>query len=495
MVKWLNRLKLKEIYFKFFIGIIILFGILLRLKGLLINPSMWHDECALAWNIKTKTYLGLFGHLRFLQMAPPLFLISTKFLVNLLHVQNTVGICDLVMRLIPFFCGCLSIGIFYLISRECFQSKKALILALFLFVVNKVLIDYSYEFKPYESDVMSILLLILVFIKLNLHRINFKKLLLYSFGLALGIWFSFVSIFFIAAGFLNLILKRENLKKIFIFILPIVISICFYLKFYILGIYHDTGKGMLDFWSNAFILPDFSNFLYLLTENVRYFFFPVKSILFIFILSFYGIFIYIKEKKYDFINVILFAFIFLTIASVLHLYPFSKRLVLFLIPIFILLLIKPFDLINFKEKTKSFLIIFFLFFIFVPQVQFVVNNLMKPINKGDFSREMMSYMVQNLKENDLIFVNTASRADYEFYSSFYKIKNKVIYDSFGNTPGEAYLRFLNNLQEGTYWIFMPYDYSPQKNIINYVKKWVLVNTRVMNIKEATQSVLMYVHLD
>lgn len=485
----------KKYWYSVLICSIILLGILLRLKGLLINPSMWHDECALAWSVKFKTYMGLFGDLRFGQVAPPLFMVAAKFVVNLFNAQNTLGMCDLAMRVVPFFCGCLAIGVFYLISKELFQTKKAVILSLFFFAVNNVLIQYSFEFKQYESDMFFVLLLILFFIKLNLQNINYKKLVFASLGIALTVWFSFVSVFFIAAGFINLVVKRKNFKKIFWLYLPIFISILLYLKFYILGTYHDNGKGMIGFWGNEFILPNFSNFLYLFVENIRYFFFPVKFILFILILSFYGIFIYLKEKKYDFVNVISLAFIFLIVASILHIYPFAKRLILFLVPIFILLITKPFDKISFNNKIKSFFVLIMLFFILLPQAQYMIINLTKNINKGEFPREMMDYMAKNLKPDDKIFLNKASNTEFYYYASFYNIKNEITQERLDNIPDKKYLQLLNNLPKGNYWFFMPYDYSPNRVIIDFIKDWTKLNAKIIFITEATQSVLMYVRIN
>lgn len=487
----------KPCAYSFALFIIFFTGILLRLKGLLINPSMWHDECALAWNIKFKTYLELFGNLRFLQMAPPLFLVATKYLVNIFSVQNTLAVCDFVMRLIPFVCSVISIFIFYLISKNLFKTKKAVLLSLLFFVINKVLIDYSFEFKPYSSDMLCILLLVLFFIKVDISTMDYKKASKFSLGFCVMPWFSFVSLFFMGAGFITLFWgkKFSDYKKALILILPVSVSFLLYLKLYVLTVYSGNAKGLADFWANQFILPDFSNFLYLLVENARYFFFPVKSILFVFTLSIFGYFLYLKEKKYDFIRIISFAFLFLVLASVLHFYPFSKRLVIFLIPVFILLFVKPLDVLDFGKKIRFGLVIFLTSLILIPQLQYTFGNLFVKANKGEFSREMISYMVPHLKKDDVIFVNNASRAQNCYYSSFFDIKNKVIYENLGNIPDYRYEKLLKDLPRGNYWLFLPYDYSPDSPVIEYVKNWALKNTKVNYLNQATQSVLMYVSIN
>lgn len=471
---------------------IFLLGVVLRLKGYLTNPSMWHDECALAWNIKMKTYSDFFCKLRFLQVAPPFFMVATKLLVNLLNVGNLVDKCDMVMRLIPLICGIFSIGVFYFLSKELLSTKKSIALALLLFAFNSVLIDYSYEFKPYSLDVFLTILLILFFLKINITKTSYKKLLFSSIGIAFTIWFSLVSSFVILAGGTNLLFKKEKFKKLSVLFFPILISFIIYFKYYIIGTYQNAGMGMVGFWNDKFILPDFSNFLYLFVENIRYFFFPVKYALFIFICILGGIFIYFKEKKYDFLRISSFIFIFLIIASILRVYPFSTRLIIFLIPIFILLIVKLIDKINWSKKVESVLILTLFLFLIVPQFQLALNKLTQNQNKGEFPREMTAYIVKNYHTNDKIFVNNASRAEYCYYSTFYNIKNEVIFDNLGNNPDKKYSTFLNTLPKGNYWMFLPHDYSPQNIMIKYIKNWAQTNTKILYANEASQSLLLYV---
>ena len=481
----------KKYWYQLLIVIIIAFGAFLRLKGFVANPSLWHDECALGWNIKFKSYIELFGHLRFLQVAPPLFMVATKFLINLFNASNNPNLFDFITKIIPFTCGTLSIFVFYQICKSVFTTKKTIALALFLFAINATLINYSFEFKQYGSDMFCILLVILFFIKLNLSKINYKNLILASAGFSLLIWFSFTTVFFIGAGFINLLLKRKNIKKILILFLPIFISILLYLKFYLLGTYHDNSKGMLGFWANEFVLPNLSNLLYLLVENIKYFFHPAKCVLFFIVLMIGGIFIFFKEKKYEFINIILLAFLFLIIASTMHFYPFAKRLILFLIPIFILLLTKPLDRVNFSNRIKSFFVLLMLICILLPQLFATFHYLkIKRLNKGEFPREMMEYMIHNLKPTDIIFVNKASNIDYYYYSSFYSFKNQAIIERMTDKPDKEYLDFLNSLPKGNYWFFLPYDSSRLK-VIGYLKNWTKENTKIIYKNEASQSVLIY----
>ena len=76
-----------------------------------------------------------------------------------------------------------------------------------------------------------------------------------------------------------------------------------YFKLYITNTYGQNGVGMASFWSEEFIKSDFSNFLTLLVENLKYFFSPAKMILFALILIIWGLIVLIKEKRYSFVRI------------------------------------------------------------------------------------------------------------------------------------------------------------------------------------------------
>ena len=99
------------------LALIFILGIYLRTRVYLTNQSFWHDECALAWNIVNRDYLGLFQPLRFLQVAPSMFLIYTKILVKYF------GTSELIFRIVPFVSSILAMFIFYFLSKTLFTKK------------------------------------------------------------------------------------------------------------------------------------------------------------------------------------------------------------------------------------------------------------------------------------------------------------------------------------------------------------------------------------
>lgn len=73
--------------------IIIILGIIIRTKLLILNPSYWLDTYALALNINN-SYLEFFKPLSNFQVAPPFFLLVSKFLYNFVSFNENIEIRD-----------------------------------------------------------------------------------------------------------------------------------------------------------------------------------------------------------------------------------------------------------------------------------------------------------------------------------------------------------------------------------------------------------------
>lgn len=475
---------LKKHGYSILLGLIILLGVLLRLKGLLINPSMWHDECALGWNIKFKGYSDYFGLLRFMQMAPPFFMVMIKLFTKIF------GISDMSLRILPFLIGSISIFAFYLLAGRLIKSKSVALWAVFFFAINQQLINYSYEFKPYSSDILFTIICLLFFINLNIEKLNLKKTCLYGILLSIIPWFSFASAFIILGGMINLFLKniKSNLKKKIVLFMPLIISSLIYLKIYLINNY--TKTGMVAYWHgrNAFLTVNPLFFFSTLIENIKLFFLPMPYIFLFLILFIWGVIIFCREKS-AFINTSLISFLLLIIASLLHFYPFAYRLILFLVPMFLLIAIKPLDSILFGKKIKLFAVLILVFFTFYPQIS-QINYYIKMqqiIKEREDAREMVYFMSDSLKKDDIIFVNNESDTEFNYYSSFSNIKNRVIQEPYISNHFDT----LNSLKKGRYcWFYII------SNNINPIFNWLETNTRIITLfhNESLVDYLIYAYL-
>lgn len=478
---------LKKYFYYEVLGLILLLGLIFRLKGYLANPSMWLDESALGWNILNKDYFMLFHKLRFLQLAPPLFLVFTKFLVFITGSANHVFRCDMVLRTIPFLCGTASMWLFYLVAKRIINSKWVVLAGVFLMATNPVLINYSYEFKPYSVDVFCTLLAIYIFLKIDFKTICLRKIFKYGIILSILPWFSFASSFVIFAGILTLSFKKENPALFSSLLMPIFLSALAYLNIFIAGAYADNSAGMINYWNNQFVKSDFSNIVQLHNENLHYFFINVPHLSFeiVTMIAIIGLFLLLKDNKFLYVFLSMLTLSSVVVASMLQYYPFSRRMVLFLIPIFIIYLIKIADI---KKPVWGWI---FISFILIPHIFFAWNFVqLKGLNKGDFARSMIDRMAKDITPNEKIILNGASNADFYYYNSFYGLKNDVIYLKPETENPLEIQKMLNTLQKGSYWLFMPYDYDMRHINIDNIVAWAYVNSKIRFEARAIQSTLI-----
>ena len=477
---------IKKYLYNFLIGLIIFFGIYLRFKGYWANPSFWHDECGLAWNIKFKNYYELFGILRFLQVAPPFFLVLTKFLTQIF------GYSEKVFRFIPFLAGCLSIPAFYLLSKKALNNKISVVFAVFFFAVNERVINYSVEFKPYILDVFLVIICLLFFINIDIEKLNKKLSCLYGVLLSIIPWFSFISVFFLAGGFLNICLthiKKNWIKKTFL-IFPAFISGLLYLKFYILTNYN--GTKMVSDWDRFFFALNPKISFNLFIESIKFLFLTANFYLYLILILFiWGVMVYFQEKSVYF-KVTAFSLLFFIISSILHIYPFSGRVILFLIPVYLLFIIKPLDKISLNKKLLSFLLISLAVISFIPQIKWVkyFTQAEKTITKEEAPREVMKILNKDIKKEDIIFISRYTNIEFiYYYPNFYNIKNQVIYEK----DKDNRIQLLNYIKKNSNcWFYFLLEDKRTDSLL----KWLDENAKIITVINfnGLRDYLIYTHI-
>lgn len=451
--------KRKKYLYYFCIFLIAALGVFIRLNVLRHNFSLWHDECALAYNIKFRSFLGLFAPLDFNQMAPPFFTLATKVMTKIL------GLSEYAFRIIPFLFGCATLPAFYALSKKILDKKFSIVVAFALFALNTNLIKYSCEFKPYILDVFFAIVCVIFFLNIDLAKISRKKTLVYGLLLALLPWFSLPSVFVIAAGLIILLVttfKNKDKTLLFpiaYFLLPLLVSLLIYLKLFILNNYSHSNY-LVSFWDIAFLNKSANSILYVLLITLDYLFQPVNFIFFAALFLVFGFVVMFKHNK-KFAQISVLTIILLLTASHFNIYPFASRLTLFIFPILLLTLTKPLDFISFDKKTASALLILFYliaFYRYPARIASFFNT--KAFDRKEYPREMTALIMEKIKPSDIIYVNNSSDADFAYYSSFYKLKNKIIQEKIPeNITKEEYFKQLNALPKGHYWIFAPIDFT------------------------------------
>lgn len=489
---------MKKTIFYILLFLIFCLGFVLRLKCYILNPSLWQDESLLALNIKHKSYLQMFGVLDSVQVAPPFFMIFTKMFVQLF------GWSERVFRFIPFISGILSLIGFYFLSKKVLKTEFAILVSLLLCSININLIMYSNEFKPYELDVFFTILSLLFFVNLNLEEISVKKSFLFGMLISLIPWISFAPSFVILSGFILLLIKDKKrfFQKKIALILPFFISGLMFL-FYASTNY--ASSGIVSWWS-AYrgFAHDIMHLFYLIVHMLLYLFhflydkiyfhnviFVFSTLLFVIILFIWGIILLSREKS-DYIKLVSLTYILLIILSALSLYPMYGRLILFLIPINLLLVTKPLDLISVQDKVKSIFVVSVAIIAFLPQsiaLGYFKNN--ENLTKREYNREMMYYMAKRIKPTDTVFVDSAVDSQYLYYNQVFNIKNNVISNSLENLNLGS-KNIIAKFKKGYYWLYLSSDSIPKQTLNN------LVTTKKIAILysfEKQRSKLLYIRVN
>jgi hypothetical protein len=233
---------------------LIALGIFIRLEVYARDRRFGLDEKSLWGNIERMPVLDFSQPLRGDQLAPLGFLIALRALVWALGATQFVG------RSISLASGIATLFLFCGLARRILPRPAALI-ALTLFVCSEDLIYYSSEMKPYSLDVAVGLALTLAAIDAQGKPMSPRRAAGMAVGALVAPWFSFPSVFIVAAGGLVLILTRILARDFRAAVLWAAIGVAWLLSF--LAAYAVSLRllspttSMYYFWDFAFlpILP------------------------------------------------------------------------------------------------------------------------------------------------------------------------------------------------------------------------------------------------
>ncbi len=132
-------------------------GIGLRLAEYALDRSLWLDEAFLALNITDRNFSDLVGTLDFNQAAPVGYLLLEK------SIASVFGDSEYALRAVAVVSAVASVPLFWVCARRALAPWAAA-LALGLFGLSGGLLLHAAEVKPYSSDVLvSVVLLLLAF--------------------------------------------------------------------------------------------------------------------------------------------------------------------------------------------------------------------------------------------------------------------------------------------------------------------------------------------
>lgn len=352
----IKSISTKNILFLVSFAIILFFGIISRTLAWLNGSPFFYDEASLILNIMQKPTAELFLPLYEGQCCPPLFLISSEIFYKIF------GPNEIALRFLPWLFSISSIFLFGFLSLKIFKNRLCILASNALFATSEYIILYTMFFKHYMSDVFFSILIITLAILLKDKNFSKKEILVLSGISIVFMLCSYTATFVINAIFITYLIKgiqvakRDTkpistvLKNSLLYILPIGIFEIIYFRSNCLGAISDPF--VQEYWSSMFGTMFPQNFTQV--KNFFIFFGSTTMNVYVAMVLFFGSTIILFKKDKFLCGIIFLPYVLGMIAGLLHLYPFfAERISMYLIPLFIIAILKPLDLINLKSKTLT----------------------------------------------------------------------------------------------------------------------------------------------
>lgn len=322
------------------LGIVLATGAVLRLREYLFNRSLWTDEAGLSLNIVELGYRGLFGRLEHDQGAPPGFLVVEK------AVSEVLGSGELALRLVPLLCGVAAVWLVYAAGRRLVGERSAL-LAAGLLAVMEPAIRYSVEVKQYSTDVAITLLLLGLAGVLVDESEDARRYVALALAGAAAIWLSHAAMMVTAGVGIVLMARAVHSRSAGAMRGLVMTAVVWMLSFaglYTLSLSHLIANDYLhDFWIGAYApLPPTS------PADLRWYHTALLSLLQNAVGPYgggLGLFaalvgtvalLAVQATRWKWALTVS-PIVVCLILSGFELYPFSDRMVLFLLPLVLLL--------------------------------------------------------------------------------------------------------------------------------------------------------------
>jgi hypothetical protein len=253
---------------------------------------------------------------------------------------------------------------------------------------------------------------------------------------AVAIWFSHPALFIFTAGGVVLLIEVIHHKKwstLVFFCCGAIIAVISFGANYMLSLAPLTRTTVLvDTWYKSFApfpiasLQDAYWYLYVF---LRMFVFPVGLShyeLLLGVIAFACGIISLHRGNQNISIMFMLSILITLFASALHLYPFEGRLLLFLTPTIVLLIAQGVASIQSKLSTSSPLIsTIFIVLLLAHPVMRAGYHVVKPRAPEEL-RTVLTYVDENYRDGDVIYVYYASLNAYRYYAYRYEFSHEYV---------------------------------------------------------------------
>jgi hypothetical protein len=343
--------------------VVVGFGVFLRIVVYLFNRPYWMDEASLLGNLVETSVFDFSGPLHGDQLAP------IGFMVVMRMILNPLGGSGYVTRFVPLVCG---IACLWLARKLAFRwlSAPAAMAALVMFALSDDLIYYSSEAKPYSSDLLYGMVILLVSSDLLEQPGCWRRIAIVGVLAVAAPWFSFPSVFMIAGCGVVLIAVRASERNwrdvVWLSMIALAWAASFVVSYQASRALLHPATTMYVFWNFAFvpfpirsradlittggiILEVFVNPLYLVPWSL-----PVYMVVFPVVLWLLGAFS-LGRRHPEFFLCLVLPIMLAFCAAAGRKYPFHGRLLIELVPAFYLVIAEGADWLRVRLGRPVFL--------------------------------------------------------------------------------------------------------------------------------------------
>ena len=331
--------------------ILLVLGVIFRLRQYLHNRSLWMDECLIALNLMHRTAFQLLKPLDYHQAAPFGFLLLEKLAASFL------GPSEMPLRLVALIAGIASLFLMATLCRR-LLSPAGTAIAVGIFVFSEPLNYYSSEVKQYSLDVAVVLCLMLVADAAWEDRCGALKAGATVLAGCVAVWFSQPATFVVAGigvTWLWVSIRRRDRTGVVEAILFGVATAASFFVLYLLSFRYLLHDDFLtSYWKDGF-MPTPSpvkSILWCIDSWIEFTSYPL-GVTFAGITTVAALFgayeLYRTNRKT--LSLMLMPILFALLACGLHRYPLQGRLLLFAVPPAVVLIAH--GLANLESQTRS----------------------------------------------------------------------------------------------------------------------------------------------
>lgn len=390
-------------------------GCALRALRWIDNPGLWLDESFLAINLLDKSFADILGPLRFLQAAPPAYLLAAK------SAQTLLGDAEWSLRLVPIGASLVSVVLFAYVARR-LLAPPAAVLAILLFATGEPLLLRAADVKHYSVDVAVTTGLLALYLWAVSARPEHTKrrLVVLTVVAPFVLWLSFPAAFTIAALVAALALhgrqRRSGAATATAGILAVFALVTFVAVYAIAA--GNASRVSASLFSSADAglavgrLKTLENAWWMFVEPGG-FDNEVNSLAAL--LAGFGLIALLRRDQLDRLALLAVPLALAAVADLIDRYPLGGRFSLFLVPFILLLVARGAQAVVGWSRRPVLVATGVGVFLVAPQLAIASYHTLEPPARSDV-KPLLQHLIRAWEEGDSLYVYMDSQYQLRYYS-------------------------------------------------------------------------------